>query len=133
MQRDSKISELTSLYSYMWNEMKRPNMSSPSRDDLLSDIRTELEMDEDLIAGNLSYLVGGTMPPKIQIENALKLSESFFGYIKKIGEYKSDNQDQGYIKELNGFIEDLKRINDRVITLSFGENNNYPHRHPPIN
>ncbi|MCX6792734.1 MAG: hypothetical protein NTY12_01795 [Candidatus Falkowbacteria bacterium] len=111
--------ELKELYRYMWNDMKRPKMSSPNRNDTLDDIRIELEMDEDLIVGNLSYLVGGSMPPNIQVENALKLPEIFFGYIKKIKSSKIEDGNKEYSKQLINFIEDLKRINDKIIILKF--------------
>ncbi len=103
----------------MWNDMKRPKMSSPLRNDILDDIRTDIEIDEDLIAGNLSYLVGGSMPPKIQIDNALKIPEIFSSYVQKIKSSKIEDGNQEYAEELINFIEDLRRINDRTIILKF--------------
>lgn len=117
-ENDKVFSELKELSHYMWNSMKRPKMGPPINDDILLNIRTDLELDEDLIAGNLSYLVGGSMPPENQIKEALGMSEIFANYIRKIPP-STEVGNQEYVEELTSFIKDLERINNRTILLKF--------------
>lgn len=102
------------LYSYMWNDLQRPGMNSPEGDSLLWDIRTNLELDEDLIAGTLSYITSEKKPPEIQLKNFWELHKSFRGYRSQISKHKVSDKDQNYVQELLAFIDDLQRISSNT-------------------
>lgn len=110
------MEELKTLYSYMWNDMRRPKMRPPVDDDLLDDIRTELELEEDLIAGTLSFLVGGSMPTnKHQVDNMFNVPKNLKLYKDKIERHKMDPGNKAYTDEVILFIVDLNRISLPVI------------------
>ncbi len=98
------------LYTHMWNDLQWPAMNSPEVDSLLWDIRTNLELDEDLIAGTLSYIASGKTPPEIQMKNFWRLQKSFRGYRSQISQHKVSEKNQNYARELLTFIDDLERI-----------------------
>lgn len=99
-----------SLYSYMFNDLRRPSMNSPQKDELLSDIRTKLELDEDLIAGTLSYLTSQKVPPETQIKSFYGLQKSIRGYRDQLKRYSPSDENKSYVKDLLSFIDDLERI-----------------------
>jgi hypothetical protein len=115
LEQNHNFSDLDSIFNFIKNDLKRPKMNPPKSDDLLWDIRTDLELDEDLIVGNLSYLSGSSMPPQIQITNALKLPEIFSSYIRRIENQKLDKENVEYSKSLIQFINDLSIINNAVV------------------
>lgn len=99
-----------SLSAYMWNELQRPNMGEPEDDEILSDIRISLELDEDLIAGTLSYLTANKKPPEKQIKFFYKLHKNFADHKERLDNHKAVDANKPYIQELLAFIDDLKRI-----------------------
>lgn len=108
--------EPNELFDYMTSSLHRPNMGPPEDDEFLTDIRIELEMDEDLIAGSLSYLKGQSLPPQPQIKKLREVHRQNFGeYIKKLRLHHTESlANKTYMEELILFIHDLGRIASRV-------------------
>lgn len=120
LEQNHNLVDLDTIFSFIRSDLKRPKVNPPKSDETLSDIRINLELDEDLIVGNLSYLDKGKMPPRIQIENALRLSEIFSDYIEKIKNARIPNENVDYSKELIKFINDLYTINNSTIQFFKG-------------
>ena len=98
------------LYSYMINDLKRPTMNSPEVDELLWDIRTRLEMDEDLIAGILSHLNSKQKPSEALLKSFYGLQKDIRNYREQLISHKASEKNQAYVKDLISFINDLERI-----------------------
>lgn len=106
------VSDPLSMWEYMVSELKRPSMNPPQNDNFLSDIRTDLELDEGLIAGTLSYLKSGSFPSVQQIKNLRQAHRSTFrDYKQKLRQYKSNSvENNRYIEDVINFINDIGRI-----------------------
>lgn len=101
----------TSIFSYMLNELKRPGMNSPDMDSFLWDIRTELVLDEDLLAGTMSYYANGQNPPDRQPKQVRELHDRFNKFKNQLLSYRDDSLiNQEYIDEMINYINDLDRL-----------------------
>jgi len=110
------FSDPKSLFAYMKQGLIRPSMSAPDDDTFLDDIRSDLELDEDLIAGTLSYLSSKSIPPEEQIKNLRNLHRDVFtNYKEKLNNHNTNSpKNKKYINELLAFINDLGRITTNV-------------------
>lgn len=100
-----------SIFSYMVNELKRPGMNSPDLDSFLWDIRTDLELDEDLLAGTMCYYADGKNPPYREPNQVRELHERFKKFKNELTEYRDKSPvNQSYIDEMISFIDDLDRL-----------------------
>jgi hypothetical protein len=103
--------EPQSLWKAM-GDIPKPAMNPPQADDVLWDIRTNLETDETLIAGTLAYLAQQKIPPDQQIKTLRATHrEIFAGYKDRLKKHTTETEDnKKYVKEVLNFIDDLGRI-----------------------
>jgi hypothetical protein len=92
--------------------LKRPAMNSPS-DQYLSEIRQSLELDNDLIAGVLSYLNKGKRPHFY--EQLLVLPTSLISVHSQLEQYIAEGQeDKRYLEQLLKYVRDLLHLTQDI-------------------
>jgi hypothetical protein len=100
-----------SIFSYMLNKLKRPGVNSPDLDSLLWEIRTDLMLDEELLAGTMSYYANGKNPPDRQPKQLRELHDRFKKFKNELMSHKDKlGVDQEYTNELINYIDDLDRL-----------------------